>query len=61
MGLESPIFPEFSLVLGMSVIQGKGNFFKLNKFLRNYPDFRIIGIFFLKNDGLTLNKHIICK
>lgn len=48
MGLESPIFPEFSLVLGMSVIQGKGNFLKLNKFLRNYPDFRIIGIFFFE-------------
>ena len=33
------VFPEFSLVLGMSVTQGKGNFFKLNKFLRDNPVF----------------------
>lgn len=39
MGLVTPVFPEFSLVLGMSVTQGKGNFFKLNKFLRDNPVF----------------------
>ena len=37
MGLESPVFPEFSLVLGMAVIQGKGNFFKTEQIFKKLP------------------------